>query len=488
MEDRAETVDWSRARVFMVGIKGTGMTALAELLLSLGASVSGSDVEEEFYTDRILSELGVRVAARFDEERLPDALDLVIYSAAYDPDTNPQLRAARRRALPLMSFPEALGAFSRRLPSVAVSGVHGKTTTTAMVGTLVRRLGLDGSVLVGSGVSSFGGRSTLVQGDRFFVAETCEYRRHFLHFSPSVLLITSVEADHLDYFSGYADVRDAFVTFGERLAQEGTLVFCADDAGARETAAEIQRRRPDLSLISYGRSPDAAVRITEVREEPGRTTFRLAGVDVPFALPLPGAHNALNATAAFTVIRVLTEGGWTAADPAQVAAEETDPAQVAAALESFHGTARRSELVGTRDDVLIIDDYGHHPTAIAKTLEALRRFYPGRRMIVDFMSHTYSRTSALLDAFGACFDEADVVIINKIYASARESFSGSISGADLAEAVRRRHGAVYYAPELDEAAELVRALVRPGDLFVTLGAGNNWQIGRQLLHALEHSA
>lgn len=474
-----------RAPIHLVGVKGTGMAALAEVLVSKGAVVSGSDVAEAFYTDALLAAIGVVPQVGFAEEHLPEGVSLVVYSAAYDPRTNPELKAAAERGIPLLTYTEALGALSLEAqgagaPTVAVAGVHGKTSTTALLGTLIRGLRIPGTVIVGSAVRSFGGAATYNGGTEALVAETCEYRRNFLSFYPSVLVITAVEADHLDYYRDYADVLSAFVAFGERLSPRGLLVYCRDNPGACEAAAEITDRRGDLRAVSYGFSEEAdvtvrdyALKTEETPEGPrGLQEFRIDGIDAPLALRVPGRHMVENAAAALTVLRE---------EPVFRRYLEAAAGDIAAALAAFSGTARRSEHLGTAGGIQFVDDYGHHPTAIRKTLETYREFYGAERLIVDFMSHTYSRTAALLDEFARAFGAADVVILHKIYASARERFSGSISGEDLAAAVRCYHDTVHYFPEILDALPFCKELLQPGDLFVTLGAGNNWVLGRELL-------
>jgi UDP-N-acetylmuramate--alanine ligase len=465
--------------VFMVGIKGTGMTALTEVLVRAGARVSGSDTEEVFYTDRILERLGVSVHTGFEAAALPQDAELVVYSAAYDPKQNAQLLAAADRGLPRFTYTQALGELSRGRPAVGIAGVHGKTTTTAMVGALVKRLGLPGAVLVGSAASDFGGMSTYSGGQEFFVAETCEYRRHFLDFHPDIIVITSIEPDHLDYYRDYDDIRSAFLEYARRLPQEGELIYCADDPGAREVAATLAERRPDVRCISYGREAAGPFGVTEVSMRPGRTEFHLRGFADPFSVRVPGDHTALNAAAALCVVsRVMGLGPGRDATGADV--PPLDETAARKALAAFSGTRRRSEVIGEAGGVLFLDDYGHHPTAIRKTLSGLKRFYPNRRVVVDFMSHTYSRTAALLEEFASCFEDADEVWLHRIYASAREKYDGSITGADLAEAVGRHHGSVHYVENVDDASEPLKKALTPGDLFITMGAGNNWVLSHDL--------
>ncbi len=462
--------------VYMVGIKGTGMAALAEILVASGAHVTGSDVTERFYTDELLAKAGIRYHEGFAVRNLRDtapAPGLVVYSAAYDPNTHPELVEAARLGLSLISYTDALGALSRRQPSVGIAGVHGKTTTTALVACIAQRLGLPGTVLAGSALPDVGGRATLVQGDGFFVAETCEYRRNFLSFAPTLVVVTSVEADHLDYFADAADVEDAFVEYARRLTPSGTLVYCADDPGAGRVAERVGAARPDIELVPYGLSAagPGAVEITGRRA--GELACTIGGHR--FDLRVPGDHNALNAAAALLVARAVNGLLETPLPDRELLAGAGE------AIAGFHGTRRRSEVVGEAGGVLVVDDYAHHPTAIATTLAGFRAFYPGRRIVLSFMSHTYSRTRALLDGFAQALSAADVLILHDIYASAREENPGDVDGRTLADAAAGYTAPVHYVPGVLDALPLLDRVLEPGDLFVTMGAGNNWQLGPRVL-------
>ena len=465
--------------IHLTGIKGTGMAALAELLHNRGARLTGSDVPEKFYTDAILERLGIPFSEEFSAENVNESVKLVIHSAAYDRSTNPELLRAQELGIPLLSYPEALGMISRLSDSSGIAGVHGKTTTTAIVGSLLMRVGLPASVLVGSAVSSFGDASTVVLGSKYFVAETCEYRRHFLNFDPTRVLLTSVEADHLDYFRDADDIRSAFESYVERIHPGGALIYCADDEGASRVAEALSRKRSDVKLIPYGARAQGRFAVVSVEELEGRSVFRLAGwAHRSLELKIPGRHVVLDAAGAVALCVLLLE-----AEKGSAPTHE-DWEAMAEGLASFAGSRRRSEIVGEAGGVLLMDDYGHHPTAIRTTIEGLKSFYPRRRIIVDFMSHTYSRTKALLSDFATCFEGADVVILHKIYASARER-AGEISGRDLYDATKRNHRNVHYFEEVDEALPFCRELLEPGDLFITMGAGNNWTLSHALHEELK---
>ncbi len=464
-------------RVHLVGIKGTGMAALAEILSARGARVTGSDTSETFYTDEVLRRLSIPFTEGFAAANLPEDIQLVIHSAAYDREENPELARAAERGIPMIQYPQALGQLSRLFDSSGISGVHGKSTTTALCGVILKAWGMPATVLVGAEVPAFGNRSTLMLGNRYFVAETCEYRRHFLSFRPARILITSVEPDHLDYFRDEADLVRAFEEYGSLLPAGGQLVYCADEKGAAAAAAGILSRRDDLEAVPYGRSAPGAFRVVDESAGDGCTRFALAGWPQRFSLRVPGAHTVLNAAGAMALCSLL----WRRERPS---VSSPDLAAAAAALARFSGARRRSEVVGEAAGILFMDDYGHHPTAIAATIEGIRRFHPRRRLIVDFMSHTYSRTRALLREFGRCFSSADMVVLHRIYASARETNEGGTSGRHLFDEVSRHHGNVRYFEDPREAVPFLTSELRPGDLFLTMGAGDNWKLGRELLRAL----
>jgi UDP-N-acetylmuramate--alanine ligase len=468
--------------VHLAGVKGTGMSALAEILCASGVSVAGSDVKERFYTDAIIARLPLRLSESFSPGNIEDGTVLVIHSAAYSPDTNSLLKEAARRGIPLMLYPEALGALSGDFDSSGISGVHGKTTTTAICGTMLKEAHVPVLVLAGSAVSNFGGGSTLDLGRRFFVAETCEYRRHFIHFKPRRIIVTSVEMDHQDYFKDEADIRSAFVEYGSNLAEGGELIYCADDPGASAIAADVFQARSDLRLMPYGFNAEGPFRLSDYAASDGIARFKLAAFSRPLKLRIPGRHIALDAAAAAALASSILN-----ADAGRDAFSSLAPMEESAigrALEGFRGSKRRSEILGEAGGVLFMDDYAHHPTAIAATLRGLREFNPRRKIILDFMSHTYSRTQALLEEFASAFADADEVVLHKIYASARESAGSGVTGETLFREAAKRHPSVIYVEEPMDAVPMLLDRLKPGDIFVTMGAGDNWRVGEELFRAM----
>ncbi len=499
-QDKNFPSDFKNIHVHFVGIKGTGMVALVEILFARGAIISGSDVSERFYTDDILDKLGIK-ALPFSESNITDEIDYVVYSSAYSPEKNPDLIAAARKNIPMFLYTQALGKVSSTAYSCGVCGVHGKTTTTGLVGTLLKGLDLKSQVLAGSIIASFGNSCTMTssalaeQSEKtekksYFVAETCEYQRHFMSFEPKKIILTSVESDHQDYYPTYADIRDAFVDYVCKLPENGQLIYCADESGACEVAQIASKKRPDIELIPYGEKASGAYSLKFTRTEGGKQYFELGGIG-ECALKVPGKHNVRNACAAVALVTELlrTDGK----DPSSYVSS------IKQGLLNFAGGKRRSEIVGhekspSGQDVIFIDDYAHHPTAIKTTLAGFREFYGDYEIIVDFMSHTYTRTLALLEDFAGSFGSADKVIINKIYGSARENAGEiNVSGEMLYEHAKKYHPCVSYAGEFDEASKLVLSyLSKPTDkkypsgyVFVTMGAGDNWKVAKTVISALK---
>ena len=280
----------------------------------------------------------------------------------------------------------------------------------------------------------------------------------------------------LDYFKDLEDILSAFEEYGALLPHGGSIVYCADDRGAAAAASRIVSRREDVKVTPYGRTALGAFRIVDEVMTDGASGFALAGWQRRFTLRIPGGHTVLNAAGALALCSLL----WTKEYPL---ATGMDLEAASAALAEFSGSRRRSEIVGSASGILFMDDYGHHPTAINATLEGLVRFYPKRRIVVDFMSHTYSRTRALLREFGTCFSVANLVILHKIYASAREPNEGGITGRDLFNEVSHHHANVRYFDDPREAIPFLLSELRSGDLFITMGAGDNWKLGHELLHS-----
>ena len=469
--------------VYFVGIKGTGVCALAELMHNAGLKISGSDTHEVFYTDAILKELKIPFHEDFNASHINKEIDVIIHSAAYSAGSNPELARAQALDIPVIKYTDALGEWSRKFNSAGICGVHGKTNTTAISGVLARSAKLPAQILTGSAVLDFGGRSTLSLGDKYFIAETCEYQKNFLSFCPKRIVLTSIESDHHDFFPDYASIRDAFVEYCRLLPQGGQLIYCADDPGASEAAhiikTETDSSTAGIKLIPYGFTASGNYKIDSYKVENKMVVFTLAGIPADFRIPVPGRHEALNAAAAIALTISLVKEEFNAEDGSILIKEKID--SMKGALETFKSSKRRSEIIGEACGILFMDDYGHHPTAIITTLAGIKSFYPKRRLIVSFMPHTYTRTSALIDQFAGAFNDADILFLHKIYASARENYSGVIDGNVLYEKTAAlRKGETFYFHEPDDAFETLCGTLKSTDIFITLGAGNNWPVAEKL--------
>jgi UDP-N-acetylmuramate--alanine ligase len=457
-----------------VGIGGAGMSVLAHALLDRGDTVSGSDQSESAALDGLRAR-GAAVTVGHDAGN-PDLAraDTVVITAAAPAD-NPEIAAARAAGKPLLKRAALLGRLMDERVGVAVAGTHGKTTTSAMVTWILRQAGRDPAFLVG-GVLTDLGVGGHWGGGAELVAEADEYDSSFLALRPQVAIITNVEADHLDYYADLGAIRMAFRRFAGGLRPGGTLLLCGDDAGAESLYAQLMKEMPadggeGRQYQLYGAGPDCFWQAADERPNgAGGSDFTVLEAGRPVAavaLAVPGRHNVLNALGAIGA----------------AAALGVDCGAAAAALAGFHGTARRFQAKGEAHGALVVDDYAHHPTEIAATLAAARRSLPGRRLIVVFQPHTYTRTRSFLAEFATALRAADVVIVCEIYA-ARERDTLGMSGQMLAGAINAATpGKARFAPDLAAAETMAAALLRPGDVLITMGAGDVFKIGDSLVKA-----
>ncbi len=448
-------------RLHFVGAGGVGMSGIAEiLLLATPLEISGCDLARSDVTAR-LEKLGAKISVGHDPAHLAGA-DLVVISSAVA-ESNAEVAAARERGIPVIRRAEMLGEIMRLKQGVAVAGTHGKTTTTSLTGMVLTEAGFDPTIVVGGQVHILGTNARLGKGD-YLVAEADEYDRSFLELTPVVAVITNIEADHLDTYRDLDDILDAFATFANRVPFFGAVVACADDAGVRRLLPRIKKR-----VVTYGESPEAMLTARSLRLEATSTTFdvwdaaegRLGSV----RLRLPGRHNVLNALAAVAAAREL------------LIPFET----IARALAAFTGVVRRFELKGERDGALVVDDYAHHPTEIRATLAAARQVYPQRRLVALFQPHLFSRTRDFTDDFGRALAAADVNIVMDVYPSRERPIPG-VTGELVADAARRAgHTSVLYTPDKKRVVDCLEQTLRPGDLLVTLGAGDVVKFGEEYL-------
>lgn len=448
--------------IHFVAIGGIGMSGIAEVLLHLGFEVSGSDQSESANTQR-LQQLGARVHIGHDASHLGEC-DVVVYSSAVPP-TNPELVAARERQIPIVRRAEMLAELMRLKHGIAVAGSHGKTTTTSLVATVLTGAGLDPTVIVGGKLAALGGTAILGQG-QYLVAEADESDGTFLRLSPTIAIVTNVDREHLDHYKDMDAVRQAFVDFMDRVPFYGHVFACIDDP-------ELARLLPRLRwpARTYGTHPDADLRIAVEGTDATGTRVHCwhHGEDLgSFHLPLFGAHNALNSGAA---VSCGLELGLPFGD-------------IAGALEGFQGVGRRLEIKGEVGGVLVVDDYGHHPTELDVVLQALRANFPDRRLVVLFQPHRYTRTRDHHAEFADVLARADLVGILPVYAASEEPVVG-VSSDLITGRLRDAHGVkVRSLNDIEDACDWAAAEARAGDLWLTQGAGDIARLAEPLLARL----
>ena len=445
-------------KLHFVGIGGSGMSGIAEVLHNLGFKITGSDLKKSSVTQRLES-LGIKVYYGHDPANIDDADVLVISTAV--PDDNPEVVAARELKIPVIRRADMLAELMRMKYSIAVSGAHGKTTTTSMIAKVLEDAGLDPTVVVGGRIKGLGTGAKL-GGSEYLVAEADESDKSFLKLFPTIAVITNIDEEHLDTYGDLDEIKDAFVQFAERVPFYGLVTVNLDDEGARSILPRINKR-----IMTYGLSRQADVHARDVELKGMASSYRayyrehfLAKVD----LQVPGIHNIKNSLSAFVVAIEL----------------EIPPDTVAKALSDFTGVMRRFEIKGERDGVKVVDDYGHHPSEIAAVLQSARSYWSGR-IIVVFQPHRYTRTFYLHRRFGPVFNEADKVIIMPIYPAGEKPIEG-VSAELIYRAVKDSgHRDVTLVSGHDEALDMLKKEARSGDLVITLGAGDVWKVGEEFL-------
>lgn len=445
--------------IHFVGIGGIGMSGIAELLLNLGYEVSGSDLSSTGITRR-LSGLGGTIFQGHAEKQIQGA-DVIVISSAVGQD-NPEVMAAINANVPVIPRAEMLAELMRIKFSIAVAGAHGKTSTTSMIAAVLGQGGLDPTVVIGGKLKGIGSNAVLGQGE-FIVAEADESDGSFLKYSPAIAVVTNIDREHLDFYKDIDEIKAVFLAFIDRLPFYGTAILCLDNEGIQELIPAIKKR-----FVTYGLTSQADLQARDISFEGLKSRFNIYHKDTfmgEILLNLPGMHNVYNSLAGICV-------GLELDIPFQVIKE---------ALETMEGVARRLEVKGRFKDITVVDDYGHHPTEIKTTLQAVSQSWPELRKVVIFQPHRYSRTQRLFDDFTRAFYQSDVLIVLPIYPAGEKMIPG-ITARNLADSIRAHgHKDVLYMGSVDEALAHLEKLLKPKDLLLTLGAGNVFKVGEILL-------
>jgi UDP-N-acetylmuramate--alanine ligase len=444
--------------IHFVGIGGIGMSGIAEVLLNLGYRVSGSDLKETEITKR-LKGLGASLSFGHNPENLKDA-DVVVISSAVRFD-NPEVKAAQERNIPVIPRAEMLAELMRLKYGIAVAGAHGKTTTTSLVATVLAKGGIDPTVVIGGKLNAIGSNAILGSGE-FMVAEADESDGSFLKLSPTIAIVTNIDAEHLDHYRDLEEIKEAFLTFINKIPFYGLAIVCLDDVHIQDLIPRVNKR-----FITYGLSAQADLRALGLTHEGMNVRFTVLQRDKNLGtieLRIPGRHNVYNALAAVACGLEL----------------EIPFSKIRQALGEFGGVQRRFQIRGEVNGVLVVDDYGHHPTEIKATLSAARQVW-NRRLIVVFQPHRYTRTQYLFKEFLTAFYQADILILTEIYPAGEDPIAG-ISAKKLYKGIKEHgHKQVLFVPDREEILGHLHSLLKPGDVVLIMGAGDIWQVGEELL-------
>lgn len=449
--------------IHFVGIGGIGMSGIAELLINLEYDVSGSDLKDTAVTRRLTS-LGGNISIGHRGEHVGEA-DVVVYSSAVGQD-NPEILEARDRNIPVIPRAEMLAELMRLKYGIAIAGAHGKTTTTSMVASILMCGHLDPTVVIGGRLDIWGGSNAkLGQGD-ILLAEADESDGSFLALSPTIAVVTNMDHEHVDHYGSMEAIRQTFVNFINKIPFYGMAIVCLDNEEIQGIIPELRKR-----CLTYGMTSQADLRARGVEQEGLGVSFEVNYKDRSLGrmvVGMPGEHNVLNALAATAVGLEL----------------DLDTGVIREGLRSLGGLERRFHVKGQKGDILVLDDYGHHPTEIVATLKTAKECWPERRLVVAFQPHRYTRTKAVFDRFVISFNEADVLVVTSIYSAGEDPIDG-VTGEGLAQGIKEHgHKEVIFCPQEEEVLSTLLSVIRPGDLVITLGAGNIYGVGDRLLERL----
>ncbi len=451
--------------IHFVGIGGIGMSGLAEILLHKGFSVSGSDLNESDNTE-YLRKIGAKVNIGHSESNITNA-EVLVYSSAVDPETNIEIIKARELGIPILRRAEMLAQVSRLNYCLAIAGTHGKTTTTSMMGLLLIEAGYDPTVIVGGRLKDFGGTNARLGNGNWSVLEADEFDRSFLQLMPTVAVINNIEPEHLDVYKDFKDIKNTFIEFANKVPFYGFVAICADDKGAMEISSDINKK-----MISFGVDNDAYFIAKNIKFNELNTEFDIyeAGeLKETIRIRVPGIHNVKNALATIAVGRTLSIGYEV----------------IKKALSRFGGILRRFDIKAIINGITIVDDYAHHPTEVKATLKAARDGW-NKRIVCAFQPHTFTRTRDFYLEFASSFFDADIAVITDVY-PAREKPIDGVSGKLIADNIKLegRLKKVIYEPNFDNLTQLISDVIQPGDIFITLGAGNIYKIADNIIKGLK---
>lgn len=448
--------------IHFVGIGGIGMSGIAEILLSQGFKISGSDLNKSEVTDRLES-LGIKIYEGHSAENLKEA-DVLVYSSAVNLE-NPEVKAAIERKIPVIKRSEMLAECMRMKYGIGIAGTHGKTTTTSMVGLVLTEAGIDPTIIVGGKLSGLGGTNARLGKSDYIVVEADEFDRTFLKLTPVIAALTTLEKEHLDTYKDLDDIKAAFVEFANKVPFFGFVVLCLDEPALQDIIPLINKK-----IFTYGLSPQSDIRATNITHDKNSTEYTVTYLGKELGkikLNIPGLHNVKNSLVALTIAKEMG-----------VKFEV-----IKKALESFSGVYRRFEKKYD-NDVMVIDDYGHHPTEINVTLDGIRRGWD-RRLIAVFQPHLFSRTRDFYAEFGRSFLNSDIFICTDVY-PAREKPIEGITGEMIANTAKNfGHKNVFYEPDKTKIPDLLKSIYKKGDIIVTLGAGDIWKFGEKFVEQLK---
>ena len=452
--------------IHFIGIGGIGMSGIAEVLCNLGFRISGSDAKKSKNTDRLETLFGITISEGHAAENVGDA-QVVVYSSAVKAD-NPEVVFAKEKGIPVIPRAEMLAELMVLKPyAVAVSGTHGKTSTTSMVATILGHAGFDPTTVVGGVVDTLGSNARLGASD-WFVTEADESDRSFLMLYPTIAVVTNIDKEHMESYKGMDDVVQCFTDFVNKVPFFGAAILCLDDPNVQLLIPNIKRRR-----VTYGMTAQADVSAHDIRyDDAFGSTFSVWRADEVLGdihLPVPGKHNVYNALAATAVALEM----------------EVPFVKIVEAFAIFKNANRRFQFKGEANNILVVDDYGHHPTEILATLSAAKNSSGGRRTVVVFQPHRYSRTQELMEEFALSFNNADVLYVLDIYAASEKPIEG-VTAEILTESIKKfGHKNVTFIGDIDSAAEKVCAELHPGDLVITLGAGTVTRLSDEIVERLK---